>query len=100
MNTISAVPVPRNEPVLSYAPNSPERAAIRQAIEEIKGEQRVLTSIINNEPVTSGKTVPFSAPHNHQEVVATVDQVGGDEVQLAIDANTHHASTRHRCIYA
>ena len=86
MNTISAVPSPTNEPVLSFAPGTPERQEIKEAIAAIKSEKRLLTSIINGEPVTTGNTIDFCAPHNHQEVIATVDQVGANQVQLAIDA--------------
>ena len=31
------VPVPKNEPVLSYAPGSPERAALKKALAECAG---------------------------------------------------------------
>ncbi|MED5464114.1 MAG: L-glutamate gamma-semialdehyde dehydrogenase [Myxococcota bacterium] len=86
MNSISIIPSPINEPILSYAPGTPERAAVKKALEQLKGEKRVLTSIINGEAVTTGNTENFTAPHNHQEVVATVDLVGKAEVELAVSA--------------
>ena len=86
MNSISVVPSPANEPVLSYSPGSPERGAVKDAIAKVKADKRLLTSIINGEAVTTGNTIEFSAPHNHTEVLATVDQVGEKEVQLAIDS--------------
>jgi len=33
------VPLPKNEPVLSYAPGSAERAELKQALESMAGEQ-------------------------------------------------------------
>jgi 1-pyrroline-5-carboxylate dehydrogenase len=86
MNSISIIPSPINEPILSYAPGTPERAAVQEALAQLKGEKRVLTSIINGEAVTTGNTENFTAPHNHQEVVATVDLVGKAEVELAVSA--------------
>ena len=37
-NGIFSVPVPRNEPVLAYAPGSPERGALRAQLQKMAGE--------------------------------------------------------------
>ena len=37
MDAITEVPAPRNEPVLSYAPGSTERAAIEAKLKELTG---------------------------------------------------------------
>ena len=39
MNSIPNVPVPINEPVLSYAPGSPERALLKDTYARMKGEE-------------------------------------------------------------
>ena len=33
------VPIPKNEPVLSYAPGSPERAALKKALSEARAKE-------------------------------------------------------------
>ena len=35
-NSIVIVPVPDNEPILSYAPGTPERTALKEKIQELK----------------------------------------------------------------
>src|SRR6266480_312765 len=37
MNSIPKIPAPVNEPVLSYAPGTPERAELKQALQDLAG---------------------------------------------------------------
>ncbi|MBS1241757.1 MAG: hypothetical protein H6R40_1184, partial [Gemmatimonadetes bacterium] len=37
MNGLSNIPVPKNEPVNSYAPGTPERAALKAALKQLSG---------------------------------------------------------------
>ena len=39
MNGIINVPVPSNEPVYSYAPGTPEKAALKAQLKKMLGEQ-------------------------------------------------------------
>ncbi len=38
-NSIVMVPVPDNEPILSYAPGTPERTALKEKIQELKSQE-------------------------------------------------------------
>jgi len=46
---------PINEPILNYAPGSPERKALQAAIKEAKSSERDIPMYINGEEVRSGE---------------------------------------------
>jgi 1-pyrroline-5-carboxylate dehydrogenase len=86
MNSIPQVPVPRNEPVLSYAPESPERVVLKAALERMSAERIEIPLIIGGREITTGDTVEAVMPHNHRHVLATYHKAGEAEVRQAIDA--------------
>jgi 1-pyrroline-5-carboxylate dehydrogenase len=45
-----------NEPVLGYAPGSPERAVLKQRLAEMAGERIEVPLVIGGERVESGTT--------------------------------------------
>ncbi len=79
------VPSPTNEPVKSYAPNSPERAELLAALKELKSKQIDIPMIIGGQEIRTGKTKQITSPHNHKQVLATFHEGGEMELQLAID---------------
>ncbi len=87
MQDLSAtVPAPRNEPVLGYAPGSPERAQLDAAIKRIASEKLDIPCIIGGERVHTGRTDTQVMPHNHGHVLAEFHLAGEREVQRAIAA--------------
>ncbi len=86
MSGISRIPTPKNEAPMSFAPNSPERAAIKIALEKMSAEVIEVPMYIGAERVFSGDTVNVSMPHDHQHVIAKVHQGGAAEVEKAIAA--------------
>lgn len=86
-NGIVPVPVPVNEPIKSYAPGSPERAAIKKRLDQMLAEQIEVPLIIGGEEVRTGSTAQMVCPHDHAHVLGTFHQAGADEVQQAIDAS-------------
>nr|MBA2246206.1 hypothetical protein [Gemmatimonadota bacterium] len=46
MNSIPQVPQPQNEPILSYAPDTPERQELKAALERMAGERIEIPLII------------------------------------------------------
>jgi 1-pyrroline-5-carboxylate dehydrogenase len=50
-------PLPANEPVLSYAPGSPEKAALKAAIKELKSAPIDVPMYIGSEEIRTGNTV-------------------------------------------
>ncbi|HRJ26641.1 MAG TPA: L-glutamate gamma-semialdehyde dehydrogenase [Fimbriimonadaceae bacterium] len=81
-----SIPLPANEPVLSYAPGSPERARQKAVLAELKSTTLDIPMIINGQEVRTGQTSPIHPPH---ELAHTLGQFHvGDRtyVQSAIDA--------------
>jgi 1-pyrroline-5-carboxylate dehydrogenase len=86
MNSIPQVPAPVNEPVLTYAPGTPERADLKKAIKDLSARQVEIPLIIGGKEVRTGKTVDAVMPHCHRHVLAKVHQAGPAEVEAAIAA--------------
>jgi 1-pyrroline-5-carboxylate dehydrogenase len=80
------VPLPQNEPVLGYAPGSPERNAIREHLRCMAGETIEIPARIGGQRVHTGKTAQAVMPHDHRHVLATWHQCGAREVEAAVAA--------------
>ncbi|MFY0607835.1 MAG: L-glutamate gamma-semialdehyde dehydrogenase [Cyclobacteriaceae bacterium] len=80
------IPEPTNEPVLSYAPGTDERAALAQAIKEGRNEQRDIPMYIGGQEVRTGKTITMHPPYDHQHVLGQFHEGDASHVQQAIDA--------------
>ncbi|WP_136480007.1 L-glutamate gamma-semialdehyde dehydrogenase [Cognatitamlana onchidii] len=65
------VPIAVNEPVKSYAPGSPERAAVLEAYKTMFNSKTDVPLYINGEYISTGNTKTLSPPHDHQHVVGT-----------------------------
>ena len=63
------VPKAVNEPVKSYAPNSPEKAAVLAAYKKMWNETIDVPNYIGSEEIRTGNTKNMTAPHDHQHVV-------------------------------
>jgi 1-pyrroline-5-carboxylate dehydrogenase len=85
MSSIVQVPEPRNEPVLSYAPGTPEREEIKRTLERMAGERIEIPVIIGGREIRTGDTEEACMPHNHSHVLATWHKAGAQEVRMAID---------------
>jgi len=85
MSSASNIPVPRNEPVLSYAPGSAERAALKAALGAVGGERADIPVVIGGEAVR-GRTEPVTVPHCHSRVLADLHQATPELVTRAVDA--------------
>jgi len=86
MNSIPQVPLPRNEPVLGYAPGSQERTELKAALKVMAGEQIEIPLIIGGREVRTGNTHTAVMPHDHGHVLATYHLAGEAEVRQAVDA--------------
>ncbi|HEX7049492.1 MAG TPA: L-glutamate gamma-semialdehyde dehydrogenase [Longimicrobiales bacterium] len=81
-----APPAPTNEPVLSYAPGTPEREALKGELRRMSGEVVEIPLIIGGEEVRTGRLEDVVMPHDHGHVLARCHQAGPDEAAAAIDA--------------
>lgn len=76
MSTSVKVPIPRNEPVLSYAPGSPERRALRAELHRMSGEVIEITPRIGGEKVPTGHTAEAVMPHDYGHALAVWHKAG------------------------
>ncbi|MCG9898553.1 MAG: L-glutamate gamma-semialdehyde dehydrogenase [Hydrotalea sp.] len=79
-------PLPANEPVLSYAPGSPEKIALKKTLAELKKKPIEIPMYIGNKKVKSGKKVAIHPPHEKKHILGYFH--AGDEKHMvqAIDA--------------
>jgi len=82
------VPVPVNEPVMGFAPGSPERESITKRLTEMAATQVEVPLIIGGEEVFSGNTKDMVMPHDHGHVLGKFHQATPENVKQAIDAAT------------
>ena len=80
-------PPARNEPVLEYAPGSPEREELRVKVEQMKGERLEIPLVIGGEEIRTGDTFQAVMPHDKDHVLADVHKAGPGEVEQAVSAS-------------
>jgi 1-pyrroline-5-carboxylate dehydrogenase len=79
-------PAPLNEPVLGYAPGSPERHELQRRLDELAGERIHIPLVIGGERVESGTTFEAVMPHRRAHVLADVERGDASHVEQAIAA--------------
>lgn len=80
------VPVPKNEPVKSYAPHSPERAALKAALAEARSRQIEIPMYIGSEEIMTDDKHAVTPPHDHQHVLGYYSLGDASHVTKAIEA--------------
>ncbi|MEZ0166540.1 L-glutamate gamma-semialdehyde dehydrogenase [Kineococcus sp. LSe6-4] len=87
MQSVTDVPAPRNEPVHGYAPGSPERKLLTDALAAHVANPVELTQTIGGEKVFGGgERVDVVQPHRHASVLGTFGTATGDQARAAADA--------------
>jgi 1-pyrroline-5-carboxylate dehydrogenase len=83
---ISRVPVPANEPVLGYAPGTPERTRLQAMLARMSGERTEMPLVIDGRDVRTGRLGQAVMPHRHAHVLGDFHQGGAAEARSAIVA--------------
>jgi len=78
------VPKAVNEPVKSYAPNSPEKTAVLAAYRKMWNETIDLPMYIGGKEIRTGNTKTLSAPHDHKHIVGKYHLADKSHVEAAI----------------
>ncbi|HYF39202.1 MAG TPA: L-glutamate gamma-semialdehyde dehydrogenase [Gemmatimonadales bacterium] len=86
MGGIWNIPLPHNEPVLNYAPESPERAALKSALQAVGSRVTDIPAVIGGREVRTGVVQDVVSPHCHGRVLAKVHQANGANIDAAIEA--------------
>ena len=92
MNGIASIPTPINESVLSYAPGTSERAALKFELQRQSQMVVDIPLIIGGEEIRTGDTFDVVMPHAHSHVIARAHRAGPEEIQRAVEAaaTAHH----------
>lgn len=80
------VPVPENEPVLSYAPGSKEKAELKEMLSLLRSQVIDIPMYIGGEEIRTDNKKPISPPHDHKHIIAHYHQGDAGHVELAINA--------------
>ena len=82
---ISNVPAPVNEPVKEYRPGSPEREALKKAIQELRAQEIDIPMYIGEKEVRTENKIRIAPPHDHQHTLGYFHEGQAQHVQQAID---------------
>jgi 1-pyrroline-5-carboxylate dehydrogenase len=85
-DAIVSPPRPTNEPVLSYAPGSAERATLKAALARMSSEPTNIPMFIDGREVETGVINEVRAPHRRDLLLARSHQGGDEHVAAAIAA--------------
>lgn len=80
------VPVAKNEPVLSYAPGTPERIEVKRMIEELRSKEIDLPMVIGGKDIFTDRKVRMFPPHEINHTLGYYNQGDASHVEMAIDA--------------
>ncbi len=80
------VPAAYNEPVLSYAPGTPERKELLRTISEMRSAVADIPMIINGREIRTGNLTPINPPHDTGHLLGHYHSGDKSHVEMAIDA--------------
>ncbi len=79
-------PMPVNEPVLNYAPGSPEKARLKATLKQLKAEKADVPMYIGSEEVRTDKKVEMRPPHERKHLLGHFSAGDAGHVKKAIAA--------------
>ena len=85
-NAKTIVPKPLNEPILSYAPGTEERTALKKRIKELKSQIIEVPLIIGGKEIKTGNLGEMRIPHDHQHLLGHYHMAGPKEIEMAINS--------------
>ena len=79
-------PSPFNEPVLSYAPGTPERKKLKEVINILRTTRVDIPMYIGSDEVRTGERIAINPPHDHKHILGYYHKGTGEHVVQAINA--------------
>ena len=80
------VPKPHNEPINSYAPNTPQREALKAKLAEMRGQLVDVPMYIGSEEIRTNNKQPLTCPHDHQHILGYYHEGDANHVNQAIES--------------
>ena len=87
MSGTANIPRPPNEPVLAYAPGSPERATLKAALDRMADQTIEIPVIVGGEEIRTGDLHDVVSPHEHRRVLARAHHADEKLVAKAVAAS-------------
>jgi 1-pyrroline-5-carboxylate dehydrogenase len=84
MSGITNIPRPHNEPVLTYAPGTPERGTLKSALTSVGSERPDIPVVVNGREIRTGDTQNVVSPHCHARVLATLHHADQATIDAAV----------------
>lgn len=85
-DAIFSIPNPVNEPVLNYAPNSPEKVALKKALADLKSVQSEIPMYIGGKKVMTTEKMAIHPPHELNHTLGFHAKGTAEHVEAAINA--------------
>jgi len=87
MDAVTSVPDPRNEPVHTFAPGTPERQSLQRRLGELASERLELTMTIDGQRrMAGGEAINVVQPHNHRHVLGVTHNATNADAEAAVTA--------------
>ena len=83
----STVPKPANEPVLTYAPGTAEKIAVKAELEHQLANPASIRVEIGETQGSGSGSMDVTCPHDHKHVLAQCQQATDGDVELAIKSS-------------
>ena len=85
-NALYELPIAVNEPVLNYAPGSPEREELKRMLKTLKSKKTNVPMYIGGKKIHTKNKVEMRPPHEINHVLGTFSKGDGTHVTKAINA--------------
>ena len=87
MDAVTQVPLPATEPVLQYAPGSPERAALQAELARLAATPLELPLTVGGESrMAGGDRIDVVEPHRRRHVLGTTANATAADARAAVEA--------------
>lgn len=83
------IPIPTNEPVRNYAPGSPEKLELKQALKEARAVELDIPMYIGGDQVRTNNKKRIAPPYEHQHTLGYFSEGDATHVEQAINAALH-----------
>ncbi len=84
MSGIPNIPRPHNEPVLTYAPGTAERAALKSALTSVGADRPDIPAVVGGREIRSGNVHDVVSPHCHTRVLAKLHEAEQSTIDSAV----------------
>ncbi len=81
-----SLPIPINEAIFSYTPNSPERNRLKEVIAELKSTSIDVPMYIGSAEIKTDKKIAICPPHEKKHILGYFNAGNETHVKMAIDA--------------